>query len=303
MYHQSDHRRRRSNPVTRCCARGSWSALANHTKLHTAKDEDPSLIDDGRPHLDNRSGGPHSGRGPRLPRYEQSDTPRRRPIRESTRVRRSAEAALREAEDGAPGAGSDRPIDGRCYIIGETLDGAHHELEIRLLSGSWASRPPKSSASPSPAALLPPDHFRGHEPNPGAYPSGRAHRPLRDPAARGTRRVIDVSLSISPIPRCRRHDHRAAEGLATPRYSLPQARRGGARAIAHRDQKATKPKGRSGQSHERRLPGDRFPTSCTPLNAIVGWAKILRSGKVDAEDGGGGPLGHRPEFPGPEPDH
>ena len=151
-------------------------------------------------------------------------------IRESTRARHAAEVALREAEDtrlvlAAIVESSDDAI------IGETLDGvitSWNQAAERILGFTAAEIVGKPIS-----ALMPPDHSEDMSPDPGAYPAGRAHRPLRDPATHERRAGHRRFAQRLPDPRCRRHDHRGGEGR--PRYHRAQARRGGARAIARRD--------------------------------------------------------------------
>ena len=282
------------NPVTRVLREGIVVGLANHTIL-TAKDGTSHPIDDTAAPITDDGG---RIQGVVLVFHDVSERyAAEKSIRESTRARHTAEVALRQAEDtrlvlAAIVESSDDAI------IGETLDGvitSWNQAAERILGYTAAEIVGKPDLHLDAAGP-----FRGHGPDPGAYPAGRARRPLRDPAThegRAGHRRLAQHLSD---PRCRRHDHRGSE--SRPGHHRAQARRGGAGATARR-RRGGQGRGRSGQSHERRLPGHAFSRAAHPAqrHRRLGQDPPFRQGGCRGR--GGGPLGHRPEFPGPDPDH
>jgi len=194
-----------------------------------------------------------------------------RSLRESQRAQRTAEVALQRAEDkrqvlAAIVESSDDAI------ISETLDGvitSWNQAAERTLGYTAAEIVGKPVST-----LMPAEHSED---------LGRILERIR----RGERvdhfetkrltkdgRVIDVSLSVSPI--------RDAAGQIIGASKV-------ARDITDR-KKTEEERERllAAAESANRMKDDFLATLShelrTPLNAIVGWAKILRSSKVDAED-------------------
>jgi PAS domain S-box-containing protein len=263
------------NPVTRVLREGIVVGLANHTKL-TGKDGTIHPIDDtAAPITDN------DGRiqGVVLVFHDMSERyAAEASIRESTRARRSAEATLREAEDARPVLAAIVQSSDDA-IIGETLEGvitSWNQAAQRILGYTAAEIVGKPIAT-----LLPPDHSEDMSQILERIRRGEriGHFETQRRAKDG--RVIDVSLSISPI-----HD---ADGTIIGAAKVARDITERKRAEAEREQLLAEAEAAKAEAEAANRMKDDFLATLshelrTPLNAIVGWARILRSGKVGAED-------------------
>jgi PAS domain S-box-containing protein len=270
------------NPVTRVLREGIVVGLANHTKL-TAKDGTIHPIDDTAAPITNNGG---RIQGVVLVVHDVSERyAAEESMRESTRARRSAEAALREAEDARPVLAAIVQSSDDA-IIGETLDGlitSWNQAAQRILGYTAAEIVGKPIST-----LLPPDHSEDMSQILERIRRGERVGHFETQRLAKDGRVIDVSLSVSPI--------RDADGTIIGAAKVARDFTERKRAEAEREQllaateaaKADAEAAKADAEAANRMKDDFLATLShelrTPLNAIVGWAKILRSGKVDAED-------------------
>ena len=263
------------NPVTRVLREGIVVGLANHTKL-TAKDGTIHPIDDTAAPITDNTG---QIQGVVLVFHDMSERyAAEESLRESAKARRLAEAALREADDARPVLAAIVQSSDDA-IIGETLDGlitSWNRAAQRILGYTAAEIVGKPITT-----LLPPDHSEDMSRILERIRRGDrvGHYETQRLAKDG--RVIDVSLSISPI--------RDADGTIIGAAKVARDITERKHAEAEREQLlAAAEAAKADAEAANRMKDDFLATLShelrTPLNAIVGWAKILRSGKVDAED-------------------
>jgi PAS domain S-box-containing protein len=192
-------------------------------------------------------------------------------IRESRHARQTAEVALSAAEDtrlvlAAIVESSDDAI------IGETLEGtitSWNQAAERIL-GYTA---PEIIGKPI-STLMPPDHSEDSSRILDRIRRGEHVGHFETQRVTKDGRVIDVSLSVSPV--------RDAEGTIIGAAKVARDITERKRAEAERERLL------AAAEAANRMKDDFLATLShelrTPLNAIFGWAKILRSSKVDAED-------------------
>ena len=164
-------------------------------------------------------------------------------------------------------------------IIGETLDGVitSWNQAAELILGYTAAEIVGKPVS----ALMPPDHSEDMVRILGRIRRGERVGHFETQRLTKDGRVIDVSLSISPI--------RDADGTIIGAAKVARDITERKRAEAERERLlAAAEAARAEAEAANRMKDDFLATLShelrTPLNAIVGWAKILRSGRVDAED-------------------
>jgi PAS domain S-box-containing protein len=263
------------NPVARVLREGVVIGLANHTAL-TARDGTSRPIDDTAAPIHDDGG---RIQGVVLVFHDVSEKyAAQKSIRESSQARHTAEVALRQAEDtrlvlAAIVESSDDAI------IGETLDGVitSWNQAAELILGYTAAEIVGKPVS----ALMPPDHSEDMARILGRIRRGERVGHFETQRLTKDGRVIDVSLSVSPI--------RDADGtiIGAAKVARDITERKCAEAERERLLAAAEA-ARTDAEAANRMKDDFLATLShelrTPLNAIVGWAKILRSGRVDAED-------------------
>ncbi len=263
------------NPVARVLREGVVVGLANHTVL-TARDGTSRPIDDTAAPIKDDGG---RIQGVVLVFHDVSEKyAAEKSIRESRQAQHTAEVALRQAEDtrlvlAAIVESSDDAI------IGETLDGvitSWNQAAERILGYTAAEIVGKPVS-----ALMPPDHSEDMVRILERIRRGERVGHFETQRLTKDGRVIDVSLSISPI--------RDADGTIIGAAKVARDITERKRAEAERERLlAAAEAARADAEAANRMKDDFLATLShelrTPLNAIVGWAKILRSGKVDAED-------------------
>ena len=263
------------DPVTRVLREGTVVGLANHTTL-TARDGTSRPIDDTAAPITDHGG---QIQGVVLVFHDVSERyTAEESIRESRRARQTAEVALRQAEDtrlvlAAIVESSDDAI------IGETLDGditSWNQAAQRILGYTAAEIVGKPIST-----LMPPDHSEDMSRILGRIRRGERVGHFETQRLTKDGRVIDVSLSVSPI--------RDADGTIIGAAKVARDITERKRAEAERERLlAAAEAARAEAEAANRMKDDFLATLShelrTPLNAIVGWAKILRSGKADAEE-------------------
>ena len=249
--------------------------LADHTRL-TARDGTSRPIDDTAAPIKDDGG---RIQGVVLVFHDVSEKyAAEKSIRESRQAQHTAEVALRQAEDtrlvlAAIVESSDDAI------IGETLEGvitSWNQAAERILGYTAAEIIGKPVS-----ALMPPDHSEDMVRILERIRRGERIGHFETQRLTKDGRVIDVSLSISPI--------RDADGTIIGAAKVARDITERKRAEAERERLLAAAEAARAEAEAANRMKDEFLATLshelrTPLNAIVGWAKILRSGKVDAED-------------------
>jgi PAS domain S-box-containing protein len=263
------------SPVARVLREGVVVGLANHTIL-TARDGTSHPIDDTAAPITDDGG---QIRGVVLVFHDVSQRYAAEvSIRESRQARHTAEVALRQAEDtrlvlAAIVESSDDAI------IGETLEGVitSWNQAAELILGYTALEIVGKPVS----TLMPLAHSEDMVRILERIRRGERVGHFETQRLTKNGRVIDVSLSVSPI--------RDADGtiIGAAKVARDITERKCAEVERERLLAAAQAATADAESANR-MKDDFLATLShelrTPLNAIVGWAKILRSGAADAED-------------------
>jgi PAS domain S-box-containing protein len=263
------------NPVTRVLREGVAVGVADHMVL-TARDGTSRPIADSAAPIKDDDG---SIQGVVLVFHDLSEKyAAENSLRESRRAQRTAEGAVRRAEDTrqvltAIVESSDDPI------IGETLDGvitSRNQAAERTLGYTADEMVGKPVST-----LVPPEH--SEDTTRVLERIRRGERVGHFETRRLTKdgRIIDVSLSVSPI--------RDADGKIIGAAKVARDITDRKQAEEERERLLTAAESARAEAEAANRMKDDFLATLshemrTPLNAIVGWAKILRSGKVDAGD-------------------
>jgi PAS domain S-box-containing protein len=263
------------SPVARVLREGVVVGLANHTIL-TARDGTSHPIDDTAAPITDDGG---QIRGVVLVFHDVSQRYAAEvSIRESRRARHTAEVALRQAEDtrlvlAAIVESSDDAI------IGETLEGVitSWNQAAELILGYT----PLEIVGKPVSTLMPLAHSEDMIRILERIRRGERVGHFETQRLTKDGRVIDVSLSVSPI--------RDADGTIIGAAKVARDITERKRAEVERERLLAAAQAATADAESANRMKDDFLATLshelrTPLNAIVGWAKILRSGSADAED-------------------